>query len=82
MKKLDRRKDADLAAMKAEIEALRVRAEAAEKVAEAAVRRRTELQEVLDAVLAKNEWGDPATFGSSTSEEGTSVAFATIRSRR
>ncbi len=82
MKKLDRRKDADLATMKAEIEALRARAKAAENAAEAAVRRRTELQEVLNAAQAKTEWGNPDTFGSTTSEEGTSVAFATRRSRR
>ncbi len=63
-------------ALKAENGALRARAEMAERDAEVALRRRLELQEVLNAELAKNAVGDPATaFGSSTVEEGSSVAF-------
>ncbi len=82
LKKLDRKKDAELAALKAEIEALRARAAAAETEAEVAVRRRTELQEILDHRKAQNEVGNPDTFGSSTCEEGSSVAFSRRRSRR
>ncbi len=76
LKKLERRKEADLAALKAENAALRARAEAAEREAEVAVRRRTELQEVLDAAQAQNEWGDPIQFGSSTKEDNSDVAFS------
>ena len=76
MKKLQKKTDAELAALKAENEALRARAESAEKEAERAVRRRTELQEVLNAAQARSEWGDPANFGSSTEEEGSDVAFS------
>ncbi len=76
MRRLMRTKDADLAALKAENEALRARAEAAEREAEISVRRRTELQELLDRAKARTECGDPKFFGSSTSEEGSSVAFS------
>ena len=55
VKKLERRKDAELAALKVENESLRARAEAAEREAEIAVRRRTEIQEILDAAKAENE---------------------------
>ncbi len=82
MKKLEKKMEADLAAMKAENESLRARAERAEREAEVAVRRRTELQEILDAEKARNEWGDPNTFGSSTSVDGSGVAFARRRGRR
>ncbi len=54
LKKLEKKKDADLAALKAENEALRARAATAEREAEVAVRRKTELQEALDAEMAKN----------------------------
>ncbi len=76
IKKLERKKEADLAVLKAENAALRARAEAAEREAEIAVRRRTELQEILNVKKAGNEWGDPELFGSSTCEEGSQVAFA------
>ncbi len=82
LKRLDKQKEADLAALKAEKEALRARAEAAEKEAEIAVRRRTELQEILDAFKARSERGDPNIFGASTSDEGTDVAFSRRRGRR
>ncbi len=74
-KKLERKKEADLATLRAENAALRSRAEAAEREAEIAVRRRTELQELLNLEKAGNDWGDPKQFGSSTSEEGCEVAF-------
>ena len=82
IKKLERRRDADLAALKAENAALRARAEAAERAAEIAVRRRTELQEIFDGAQALNELGDPNHFGTSTSEENSSVAFSRRRERR
>ena len=82
MRKLERRREADLAALKAENAALRARAEEAEREAEIAVRRRTELQEVVDAVQAQNEWGDPNQFGSSTNEENSDVAFSRRRGNR
>ncbi len=75
LKKLEKRKEADLAALKAENAALRARAEAAEREAERAVRRRTELQDVLNFEKARHEVGDPDNFGSTTSEEGSAVAF-------
>ncbi len=78
MKKLAKKNESDLAALKAENAALRARAEAAEKEAEVAVRRRIELQELLDSTHALNEWGDLDQFGSSTPQEGSSVAFAGI----
>ncbi len=76
LKKLEKKLEVDLQAMKVENESLRIRAERAEREAEVAVRRRTELQELLDAEKARHEWGDPNTFGSSTSVEGSGVAFA------
>ncbi len=82
LRKLERKMEADLAALKTENEALRSRAAAAEREAEVAVRRRTELQELLDAAKARSEWGDPKTFGTSTSEEGSGVAFARRGARR
>ncbi len=69
---------AELAALKAENAALRARAEAAEKDKEIAVRRRTELQELLDEAKARNQWGNLDQFGSSTAEEGSSLAFGGI----
>ncbi len=76
-----RAQDTDLAALKAENEALRQRAERAEREAEIAVRRRIELQEILDLAKARTEVGNPANFGSSTSEEGSYVAFSRGRGR-
>ncbi len=78
LKKLERKNQSVLAALKAENAALRARAEAAEKEAEVAVRRRTELQELLDKAKARTERGDLDQFGSSTAEEGSSVAFRGI----
>ncbi len=78
MKKLAKKQESDLAALKAENAALRARAEEAEKEAEIAVRRRVELQELLDAAKALTERGDVDQFGSSTPEEGSSVAFGGI----
>ncbi len=75
LKKLERKMDADIAALKAENNALRSRAEVAEREAEVAIQRRTELQDVLDAQQARNEWGNPETFGPCTSEEVSSAAF-------
>ena len=82
MKRKEKEMKADLAALQAENESLRARVEVAEKEAEVAVRRRTELQERLDAAQARNEWGDPNTFGSSTNEEGSDVAFSRRRGGR
>lgn len=79
-KRLERKKEAELAALRAENEALLARANAAEKEAEIAVRRRTELQELLDEANDGNEWEDPDQFGSETIEEGSEVAFARGRS--
>ena len=82
LRKMSRKKEAELEALKAENAALRARAEAAEKEAEIAVRRRTELQEILDCQRARNQWGDPADFGSSTQEDGSEVAFGGRGGRR
>ncbi len=82
VKKQEKKMEAELAAMKAENQALRSRAERAEREAEVAVRRRTELQELYDSEKARHEWGDPSTFGSSTSVEGSGVAFARRHARR
>ncbi len=76
VKKVEKKKDSDLAALKAENEALRARAEAAEREAELAVRRRSELQDILAKEHGWNQLGDPQQFGSSTSEDGSGVAFA------
>ncbi len=75
LKKLEKKKDADLTALKAENMALRARAEAAEREAELAVRRRAALQAVLDAEKARNERGHLDHHGSSSSEDGGGLSF-------
>lgn len=64
-KKMARAKEAELAALRAQNDVLRARAEAAEQEAEIATRRRTELENLLDEAWARNEQGHPHNSGSS-----------------
>ena len=89
VRKLLRKRNSELDALKAEKEALtaenealRRRADAADKDAEIAVRRRTELQEKYDAYIAQMEWGNPENFGSSSSSSEGSQPVAIGRGRR
>ncbi len=63
-KMLAKAKDDQMDALRAQNAALRARAEAAEKEAEFALHRSTELQELLDETLARNERGDRHNLGS------------------
>ncbi len=63
-KMLAKAKDDQMDALRAQNAALRARAEAAEKEAEIALHRSTELQALLDESLARNEWGDSDNLGS------------------
>ncbi len=74
-RKLVRSRDIEVAALKAENEALRTRVKTAEREAEISVRRNTELQELLDAADAQNKWGNLSSFGTSTPED-SGAAFA------